>query len=333
MQAHEQQVKGNSHEQNVTEGWASEWRAPVTQGLDLAHAQLLGGDISRGMHTLLSALGHARATLVPEDWRRFCIDTCRPHPVHSLVRQEPFTRRGFEKPRHYAGDAVMLDFVYEDLAPERLGTTSIGTGINRFLCAQRSTASLRGRRDYLARYIDRVSGERADARVLSVACGHLRESRRSLAVQQRQVGEFLALDQDLRSLGVIDSELGHLGITPVAGSVKDILRNQLRFDDMDLVYASGLYDYLPQPIAIRLTAQLFSMLRPGGRLLLANYADPHKDSAFKAYMEACMDWWLIYREENEVAAWTSDIPRGQLRRQELFRDETENLIYLELLRR
>ncbi|WP_052518784.1 class I SAM-dependent methyltransferase [Archangium violaceum] len=333
MQEHAHQVNGSSHESNVTEEWASRWRAPLTEALDLAHAQILGGEISQGMRTLLSSLGHARATLVPEDWRRFCIETCRPHPVHSLVRQEPFTRRGFEKPRRYAGDAVMLDFVYEDLAPERLGTTATGVELNRFLCAQTSTASLRGRRDYLARYIDKVSEERADARILSVACGHLRESRRSRAVQQRQVSEFLALDQDLQSLGVIDSELGYLGIKPVAGSVKDILRDQLRFEDMDLVYASGLYDYLPQPVAIRLTAQLFSMLRPGGRLLLANYADPHKDSAFKAYMEACMDWWLIYRDESEVAGWMSDIPRSQLRRQALFRDETENLIYLELTRR
>jgi extracellular factor (EF) 3-hydroxypalmitic acid methyl ester biosynthesis protein len=333
MQAHEQRVNGNSHELNVTEGWASEWRAPPTEGLDLAHAQILGGEVSRGMRTLLSALGHARATLVPDDWRRFCLDTCRAHPVRALVHQDPFTRRGFEKPRKYAGDAVVLDYVYEDREPARLGTTPTGVEINRFLCAQSSITALRERRDRLARWIDRVSGERAGARVLSVACGHLRESQRSLAVQQRQVGEFLALDQDPRSLGVIDSELGHLGIKPVAGSVKDILRNQLRFEGLDLVYASGLYDYLPQPIAIRLTAQLFSMLGPGGRLLLANYADPHKDSAFKAYMEACMDWWLIYREESDVAGWVSEIPRTQLRRQELFRDETENLVYLELTRR
>ncbi|MFY0564424.1 class I SAM-dependent methyltransferase [Archangium lansingense] len=285
------------------------------------------------MRTLFSFLGHARATLVPEDWRRFCIDTCHAHPIQALVHQDPFTRRGFEKPRRYAGDAVMLDFVYEDHEPERLGTTPTGVEINRFLCTQPSTASLRGRRNYLAQCIDRVSGERADARVLSVACGHLRESQRSLAVRQRQVGEFLALDQDLRSLGVIDSELGHLGIKPVPGSVKELLRNQLRFEEMDFIYAAGLYDYLPQPIAIRLTAQLFSMLRSGGKLLLANYADPHKDSAFKAYMEACMDWWLIYREESDVAGWMSEVPRNQLRLQELFRDETENLIYLELTRR
>lgn len=333
MHADEQLVNGHSHEQNAPGEWAPVWRAPLTEGLDLAHAQLVGGEVSRGMRTLFSALRHARATLVPDDWRRFCIDICRTHPVRPLVHQEPFTRRGFEKPRRYAGDAVVLDYVYEDREPSRLGTTRTGVEINRFLCAQSSITALRGRRDRLARWIDRVSGERADARILSVACGHLRESQRSLAVQQRAVGEFLALDQDVASLGVIDSELGHLGVKPVPGSVKAILHNQMRFEELDLIYASGLYDYLSQPIAIRLTGQLFSMLRPGGRLVLANYADPPEGAAFKAYMEAFMDWWLVYREDSDVAGWMGEIPRNQLRRQELFRDETENLVYLELTRR
>jgi SAM-dependent methyltransferase len=333
MHADEQRVDGTSHELNAPGEWAQEWRAPLAEGLDLAHAQLVGGEVSPGMRTLFSTLRHARATLVPDDWRRFCIDTCRAHPVRALVHQDPFTRRGFDKPRKYAGDAVVLDFVYEDREPARLGTTRTGVEINRFLCAQSSIAALRGRRDHLARCIDKVSGERADARVLSVACGHLRESQRSLAVQQRQVAEFLALDQDLASLGVIDSELGHLGVKPVPGSVKAILRNQIRFEEMDLVYASGLYDYLSQPIAVRLTGQLFSMLRPGGRLVLANYADPPEGAAFKAYMEAFMDWWLVYREDADVAGWTGEIPRSQIRRQQLFRDETENLVYLELTRR
>ncbi len=333
MQADERTGAIDSHELEVSGRGAARRQTPLSRGLDQAHAELMGGEVTRGMSTLFSTLEHARATLLPEDWRRFCLDTCRSHPVAGLVRQDPFTRRGFDKPRGYAGDAVVLDFVYEDRSPQGLGTTRIGGDINRFLCAQSSITALRGRRDRLARSIDEVCGARADARILSVACGHLRESRRSRAVLERQVGEFLALDQDVQSLGVIDSEVGHLGVKPVPGAVKSILRNTLRFEEMDLVYAAGLYDYLSQPIATRLTGQLFSMLRPGGRLLLANYADPHEGAGFKAYMEAFMDWWLVYREEGEVAGWMDEIPREQVRRRELFRDETENLVYLELTRR
>ncbi|HEX8822300.1 MAG TPA: class I SAM-dependent methyltransferase [Archangium sp.] len=285
------------------------------------------------MRTLFSTLQDARATLAPGDWRRFCLETCRNHPIRDLLHQEPFTRRGFEKPRNYAGDAVVLDFVYEDRAPARLSHTPIGVEINRFLCAQPTITAVRERRDRLAQWLDRVSGQAPDSRALAVACGHLRESQRSQAVQERRLGELLALDQDIQSLGVIDSELGHLAIKPVHGSVKEIVKNQIRFEQLDLIYAAGLYDYLSQPMAIRLTRLLFSMLRPGGHLVLANYADPIESSAFKAYMEAFMDWWLIYREESDVAGWMQEIPKTQVRRRELFRDTTNNIIYLELTRR
>ncbi len=75
------------------------------------------------------------------------------------------------------------------------------------------------------------------------------------------------------------------------------------------------------------------MLKPGGRLLLANYADPLPDSDFKAYMEAFMDWWLLYRDEHEVAEWLQDVPRNELARQRLFRDDPGNIIYLEAVHR
>src|SRR3712207_6795757 len=159
MHADEQRVDGISHELNAPGEWTPVWRAPLTEGLDLAHAQLVGGEVSRGMRTLFSALRHARATLVPDDWRRFCIDICRTHPVRSLVHQDPFTRRGFDKPRKYAGDAVVLDYVYEDREPARLGTTRTGVEINRFLCAQSSITALRGRRDRLARRSEEHTSE------------------------------------------------------------------------------------------------------------------------------------------------------------------------------
>ena len=38
--------------------------------------------------------------------------TCQSHPIWQLLMEDPYTRRAFEKPRGYAGDAVMLDFVY-----------------------------------------------------------------------------------------------------------------------------------------------------------------------------------------------------------------------------
>jgi SAM-dependent methyltransferase len=152
-------------------------------------------------------------------------------------------------------------------------------------------------------------------------------------VREQRLGRFLALDQDRERLAVVDQELGPFGVETVPSPVKSLLKGELRFEAMDFVYAAGLYDYLSQPVAIQLTQVLFSMLRPGGRLLLANYADPPADSNFKAYMEAFMDWWLLYREESEVDEWSQGIPRAALDERRLFRDDTGNLLYLELIRR
>lgn len=317
----------------IFSGKATNWRTSHLEGLNQAHALMSGGDISQGMRTLFSALRHTRATLLPEDWKGFCQNVCLRHPIRDFVHQELFTRRSFDKPRRYAGDAVMLDYLYQGLRPRRDCPTPMGLGIYQYLAEQTTARSVLGRRDLLAQWIDSTAERCPEARVLSVACGHLREAHFSRAVQEGRLGKFLALDQDEESLAVVGREFGALGVEQVPGSVRALLRGRLRFDGMDLVYASGLYDYLPQPIAIRLSRLLFSMLRPGGRLLLANYADPAEHSSFKAYMEAFMDWWLLYRDEAEVREWSQDIPRAELAGQKLFRDDTGNLVYLELTRR
>jgi extracellular factor (EF) 3-hydroxypalmitic acid methyl ester biosynthesis protein len=311
----------------VAEGWDFHWA-----GLDRAHDAFVAGEARQGMGLLFSTLGHARAVMVSEDWKRFC-KACLAHPVRELVHQDPITRRSYARPRGYAGDAVLLDLMYRTELPDRMRATKLGQGICQFMFEQPSAISLRWRRDMLARRIDELAEQTPDARVLSVACGHLREAQLSQAVRERRLGRFLALDQDPKSLSVVERELAPLGVEPVPGSVKALLKGQQTFSDLDFIYAAGLYDYLPQPIAQRLTRVLFSMLRPNGRLLVANYTESAADAGCKAYMEAFMDWWLLYRDEHEVTEWLQDIPRNELARQRLFRDDPGNIIYLEAVRR
>jgi hypothetical protein len=83
-------------------------------------------------------------------------------------------------------------------------------------------------------------------------------------------------------------------------------------------------------VATRLTALLFGMLRSGGRLLVANFAEYPPETG---YMEAFMDWWLTYRDEDDMRAMLAEVPMDQLATVRLFRDSVDNVIYLELTRR
>ncbi len=301
-------------------------------GLDWARRLLMGGETPRGMQALFSTLGHARTVMVEEDWKRFCQD-CREHPVRRLVHEDPISSRSFARPRGYAGDAVLLDLMYEAWRPEVLDASPLGQEIRQYIYELPSVISLRGRRDLLAERIDAVAEEIPGARVLSLACGHLREAQRSQAVRERRLGRLLAVDQDPRSVAVVAREQGPSGVEAVEGSVKALLKGTQRFEDLDFVYAAGLYDYLPQPVAVSLTRVLFSMLRPGGRLLLANYTDTPGDAGCKAYMEAFMDWWLLYREERDVEEWFAELPRKDVAWRRLFRDDVGCILYAELQRR
>ncbi|HVG61849.1 MAG TPA: class I SAM-dependent methyltransferase [Hyalangium sp.] len=311
--------------------WASqsEMLGQATSWLDAIYRQLThGGDVQAGMLTLHHGLFHLRRQWIRKEWRRFCLEIARVHPLRELLHQCPFTRHGYERPRGYAGDAALIDYLYADRLD---GESHVqpGAHIYRFMYQQPSPRSVRERRVLLAREIDTVASQVHQPRLLSVACGHLREAELSYAVKEHRVGEFIAFDQDPMSLAEVARQHPETAIRPVCGSVRSLLMGRTVFGHLDLAYSAGLYDYLSDNTARRLTQLLFDMLNPGGRLLVANFATCPE----AGYLEAFMDWWLIYRDEDQMQALTLDIDPRQLASWRMCRDSEENVIYLELTRR
>jgi extracellular factor (EF) 3-hydroxypalmitic acid methyl ester biosynthesis protein len=188
--------------------------------------------------------------------------------------------------------------------------------------------SVRARRDILSELIDRVSSEiNHPPHILSIACGHLREAQKSKAVQAKQIGKFFALDQDPLSIELINRELQNYPIQTIQSSVTAIIRKKLTFENLDLVYAAGLYDYLSQSFATRLTKVMFDMLRSGGKLLVANFVPNHAEVG---YMETFMQWNLIYRTEHELAALADEIPSSEIAIKRTFFEEHGNILFLEI---
>jgi SAM-dependent methyltransferase len=299
------------------------------QLFDQIYEQFGNYQVDEGMLNLMRGLFGLRRGARPEEWREFAQGVWQEHPLRQLAHQDPFTRRAYEKPRGYAGDAELLDYIY-GLQMMPRDTTCLGAAIFSFMFQDPAPRAVRARRDLLAAYIDAIATRIDKPRILAVACGHLREAQKSVAVREGRIGQFIALDQDQASLAVIKCEQETNGVEAIHGSVKSILKGETVFEDLDFVYSTGLYDYLPQPVAIDLSAKLFGMLKPGGKLLVANFLH---DVPNVGYMESFMGWPLIYRSDEELAGVTQGISAARIAAQRTFHERFENVVFLEVEKR
>jgi hypothetical protein len=222
--------------------------------LDNVKEELDAGHVQPVMDQLLEDLSTRREE-EPQLWPDFC-RKCLNHPVCSLLHQDPFTYRAFVKPRGYAGDAVMMDYMY-GLGEARevvRGATPLGRSIFEYMHESPGVKAVRHRRRLLANFIDRVPNR---GKILAIAAGHLPEVELSDTVRSGHIEEFVAFDQDRASLSVVNREYAHLGVRAVHGSVRQILAGDVSLDQYDLIYAAGLFDYLSGPAAAALTLRIF----------------------------------------------------------------------------
>ena len=294
--------------------------------LDHAARCLSVGDLST-LDDFMEWLCDLRRSLPPDEWRHVIADVIRQHPVIDLIHEEPFTARGFQKPRGYAGDAPMLDLLYGEGAIP-VGLSPLGRLLYMWIIRRPAARSVRFRCDLLAATIDDVARSVTQPRILSVACGHLREALRSYALRSGAIAEIVAVDQDVQSLDEIKRACGPFCVTPCHLSVRQILGGS-GGGDFDLVYSAGLYDYLADRTGVALTRALFERLRPHGRLLIGNFAPSLVDIG---YMEAIMDWHLTYRDEDAMRLLTATLPSDCIASIRTFRDIDRNVVYLEARR-
>lgn len=298
----------------------------LLQLLDICEETFRNGErVDGAMTTLFSGLWEARQLLPVETWLQWAQFQCRRHPIIALLRQAPMIDWALRRPRGYPGDAVLLDMIYKMGGErERNGDGALGSAIMSYLVdVAPSARAVRARSNYLTHLIDQTAQKTEQPHILSLACGHLREASNSIAVTHRQIGRFIAADTDPQSLDVVTQELGRYGVCATKASARDLILGKQDLGLFDLIYSAGLYDYLSDSQLITLNTTLFSMLKPGGQLLVANFA-PHLPDV--GYMECCMDWWLIYRDEERLLATFDGIPVRE-RTLEHFRDDGQMIVF------
>lgn len=223
-------------------------------------------------------------------------------------------RRTNLKPRGYAGDAEMMELLYQD---RWAGRTLFSKLLHKHAVEQPAAQAVRNRRGLIARQLAERCGARGEAgggapvRALSVACGpawELRDLYRAPEDASRL--QLTLLDQDPAALdcarACVAEREAALGCALPVAYVEDSVRTMLRtpriaerFGHFDFIYSMGLFDYLTPPVARAVVTRLFELLAPGGRLVVGNY---HVDNPSRWYMAYWLDWALYYRTEEELLA-------------------------------
>ncbi len=302
--------------------------------LNEVHARLTGEFdnhqlVSDTLDELFVALRGRREHTSPQEWRDF-IHLCRQHPLLGVLHQDPFTFRAYSKPRGYAGDAPMMDYIYgrEEMWPPP-ECSIIGARIFDYTTAAPASVSVRARRAFVAAAIDRLAESTSRPDVLAIAAGHLREVSLSAAIRRRRVGRMVALDADARSMAEVNRAYGKFGVEVVPAGFRKLVGNKLDLGSFDLVYSTGLFDYLEQSIAVRLATSMFRLLRPGGSLVVANFLPGVRDVG---YMEAFMDWNLVYRGRRDMVDLTTDLADDEIDELRVVSEECHNIVFLQVVK-
>ncbi|OPZ60157.1 MAG: hypothetical protein BWY87_00623 [Deltaproteobacteria bacterium ADurb.Bin510] len=79
------------------------------------------------------------------------------------------------------------------------------------------------------------------------------------------------------------------------------------YNEADLVYTAGLFDYLSFRAANRLIHKLYSFLKPGGLLVVGNFGTFNPQ---RFIMEYGSEWYLIHRSAEEIKEMAQGLPEN-----------------------
>ncbi|MCP4138212.1 MAG: class I SAM-dependent methyltransferase [bacterium] len=235
-----------------------------------------------------------------------------------IILCSDFMTRTNVKPRGYAGDSEMMRMVYEN---DYRGDTTFAKIMHKYGLEVPAAAAVRNRRimvpDILRKTQQSFPGLENDRfRFMTIACGPADELRH-VFLSDDDFSNFhcTLLDQDSEALQEaadnitkIEKEKGHkIKVTYIQDSVRTMLRTpglDKKWGKFHYMYSMGLYDYLTPPTAKVLTEKIYSLLEPGGTMLLANY---HKQTHNRWFLPYWLDWVLYYREEEDMKDLLRDI--------------------------
>lgn len=265
------------------------------------------------LHALIRRLHHSIRNFSPEEHKRQ--QSYFRAQVSHLTNACALYKRALEKPLGYAGDYLMMDILCRRLYA---GNTLWEKVANYALTSIPPGHVVRQRvRNVLEKIKTEVMQRSANVtRILNLACGSCEEVVQYIEEENPSTVEFYLVDQEPRALDFslrrcLKSKIIRGASVPtyfIHHTVKQFLKDPQapsKYPKMDIIYSMGLFDYLPDPVAIKLLTVLFSMLKEGGKMWIGNY---NVKSEYRFMMDYATDWELIYRSENDLKGLLINLP-------------------------
>jgi extracellular factor (EF) 3-hydroxypalmitic acid methyl ester biosynthesis protein len=254
-----------------------------------------------------AAAGSVREDLLPAH-RAYCR-----RQLHPLLLCAPFMHRIFAKPLGYAGDYEMMNMIFRN---DCEGGSLFAKLLQDYILDQAPARAVRNRADYFThRLLEeslRVTVRGRTASFCSLGCGPAWEVEAFLSEYHiADKTQFHLLDFNAETLNYTSQRLADIKtrygrstqIKFTKKSVQFLLKDPGKpldgVDGYDLIYCSGLYDYLSDRVCRSLNSYLYRLLRPGGVLIVNNF-DPY--NPIRNLMEHAFDWFLIHRNHDQLAA-------------------------------
>ncbi|MDX3661392.1 class I SAM-dependent methyltransferase [Streptomyces sp. ID05-26A] len=223
-------------------------------------------------------------------------------PARSACARSPFMRDENEWARGYPSDFRLVEHVMAQANEAPAGT--LGWHVETHLQSTAITQQQRNRVMHQARLIsDVLTAPRNGPRsVLVIAAGAAPDLRLIPPGIVRPGDRFVLTDVDPDALELAQKRLGLLNefTTAVPGNVFRALPKLAELGPFDLVLVNGLYDYLNDRAAVRLTeAVLTRLCRPGGTFYFSSIKP---GNPFKWTLEHLMDWSVVERDDRAIRA-------------------------------
>jgi SAM-dependent methyltransferase len=256
------------------------------------------------VHEICAAVSDAEAAGCSREELRAA--TAHAREIHGA---SPFVRRLQEWPRGYPGDFETIEWLCRGESGAPAGT--FGAALEAYALTSAIAQQHRNKVQFQADCIRDAMLRNPRCRVLSLACGSSPDIRAILPLAGPDVS-FVLCDGDGAAL-----EFSRRHLHPIAdrcrfvqGMVPRVLGRVGAHGPFDLIYAGGLFDYLPDRLASRTLAIAHRMLAPGGRLIFTNIAS---GNPFRVWLEYLASWPLIERTETDVRRLCGDAGLGVAR--------------------